>query len=76
MSLRPLLVPVVIGALALPLAGAASAATVIPVPVTPVPLSALADRVVGSAVAPNGDRHPYSVTVVPPGYTGSPLQPG
>ena len=45
-------------------------------PVVPVALGAKADTSVGSAVAPNGDTHPYSVSVVPPGYTGSPLLPG
>src|SRR4051794_20077043 len=73
---KPLIVPMAVAALVLPLAGTASAATVIPVVVTPVALSALADKVVGSALAPNGDRDPYSVTVVPSGYTGSPLRPG
>jgi hypothetical protein len=58
------------------MSGMASAATVVPVVVTPVPLSALADRVIGSTVAPNGDKDPYSVTIVPAGYTGSPLSPG
>ncbi|MDX6210295.1 MAG: hypothetical protein QOE24_2686 [Frankiales bacterium] len=44
--------------------------------VVPVPLTALTDSTVGSAVAPNGDTHPYSVAVVPPGYSGTPLAPG
>jgi hypothetical protein len=44
--------------------------------VTPVPITAMADHTVGSAVAPNGDTHPYSVAVVPPGYTGAPLAAG
>src|SRR4051794_5177354 len=73
---KPLVAAMSIAALVLPLGGRASAATVVPVVVTPVALSALADRVVGSAIAPNGDRDPYSVTVVPSGYTGSPLKPG
>jgi hypothetical protein len=73
---KPLLVPVAVAALMMPFAPAATAATVIPVAVTPVPLSALADKVVGSAIAPNGDRDPYSVTVVPSGYTGTPLRAG
>ncbi|MDX6245186.1 MAG: hypothetical protein QOE76_2909 [Frankiales bacterium] len=47
-----------------------------PPPVVPVSLSALADHTVGSTVAPNGDTHPYSVAVVPPGYTGAPLAAG
>ena len=45
-------------------------------PVVPVGLNALADTSVASAVAPNGDTHPYSVAVVPPGYLGTPLAPG
>ena len=73
---KPLISSMAVAALVLPLAGSASAATVIPVVVTPVALSALADKVVGSAIAPNGDRDPYSVTVVPAAYTGSPLRPG
>jgi sugar lactone lactonase YvrE len=44
--------------------------------VVPVALSALKDQTVGSTVAANGDTHPYSVAVVPPGYTGAPLAPG
>ena len=39
-------------------------------------LTTLADRTVGSTVAPNGDTNPYSLSVVPANYTGSPLSPG
>ena len=46
------------------------------VPVVPVGLAALTDHAVGSAVAPNGDKHPYSLALVPSGYTGSPLAAG
>jgi hypothetical protein len=51
--------------------------TTAPAPVVvPVPLTALTDQTVGSTVAPNGDTHPYSVAVVAPGYSGTPLAGG
>ena len=43
---------------------------------TDTTLTSLADRTVGSTVAPNGDTNPYSLSVVPSNYTGGPLAPG
>jgi hypothetical protein len=59
-----------------PTASPTPTATPTPTPVVPVALGALTDHTVGSAVAPNGDTHPYSVAVVPSTYSGAPLAAG